>query len=350
MTPLRETSISITTIFKIGHHILSPSAVHSDGQPSITPLLCDWPRASEGIAYSLLIDVDQGKLLLQRLQRRFVFHCHVWPSTTEKSFSLSDMSDTDSCGDSPTDDAEDPVPYPGRPLCEIYWLRDLLVSGGFDHQSLPVLPVEIANLILDYAGWYFVDSFEMDPSRELRGISDAHHILVEAPISVDCGYHVRNIRIRGKSHDQGWSSFSEDHGTRNNSWTWIEFGISPSPAISVEPRPGSSRGRYGRRPVEGGVQTRTVCDEGSGVEIEEVALRHGVDGGDDIRRCEFREMCHVNVHACNRYECFVFDVDVGRCSPDVRRGDVLRVWGRSMFPGWALYVKSCAVDVVYGVR
>jgi hypothetical protein len=32
-----------------------------------------------------------------------------------------------------------------------------------------------------------------------------------------------------RSHDQGWSSFSEDHGTYRNSWTWFDLGIERAP-------------------------------------------------------------------------------------------------------------------------
>ncbi|CEJ60273.1 hypothetical protein PMG11_08853 [Penicillium brasilianum] len=32
-----------------------------------------------------------------------------------------------------------------------------------------------------------------------------------------------------RSHDQGWSSYSEDHGTYRNSWTWFDLGFERTP-------------------------------------------------------------------------------------------------------------------------
>ncbi|GLI63009.1 hypothetical protein VaNZ11_005869 [Volvox africanus] len=36
-------------------------------------------------------------------------------------------------------------------------------------------------------------------------------------------YQVEAVTVRTESHDQGWSSFPQDHNTYNNSWTWAEL-------------------------------------------------------------------------------------------------------------------------------
>ncbi|GAB7353905.1 hypothetical protein MBLNU459_g4253t2 [Dothideomycetes sp. NU459] len=36
---------------------------------------------------------------------------------------------------------------------------------------------------------------------------------------------VRRVDFRIAAHDQGWSSYARDEGTRDNSWTWFEVGV-----------------------------------------------------------------------------------------------------------------------------
>ncbi|MCO5581451.1 hypothetical protein L7F22_035335 [Adiantum nelumboides] len=36
---------------------------------------------------------------------------------------------------------------------------------------------------------------------------------------------VKGIKVTVESHDQGWSSYRDDHGTYNNSWTWGELAV-----------------------------------------------------------------------------------------------------------------------------
>ena len=50
--------------------------------------------------------------------------------------------------------------------------------------------------------------------------------LVSRPIPE--GKTLRKVVITVVSKDQGWSSYSEDHGTYRNSWSWFELSVGPS--------------------------------------------------------------------------------------------------------------------------
>ncbi|KAF9789358.1 hypothetical protein BJ322DRAFT_1136024, partial [Thelephora terrestris] len=48
------------------------------------------------------------------------------------------------------------------------------------------------------------------------------------------GKKVKKVVITVDSKDQGWSSFQDDHGTYNNSWTWFELSVGPPSDGAVE--------------------------------------------------------------------------------------------------------------------
>lgn len=52
---------------------------------------------------------------------------------------------------------------------------------------------------------------------------------------IPSGQKLKKVVITVDSKDQGWSSYSDDHGTYRNSWTWFELSVGqPSDKGSVE--------------------------------------------------------------------------------------------------------------------
>ncbi|KAJ5381590.1 uncharacterized protein N7496_004018 [Penicillium cataractarum] len=88
------------------------------------------------------------------------------------------------------------------------------------------LPAELVLEILHYAE-YWVHSQVSREQALSYGENDCRNrtpYLISDPIQGGRS-PVREIRMEIWSHDQGWSSYSEDHGTYRNSWTWFDLGI-----------------------------------------------------------------------------------------------------------------------------
>ncbi|KAJ3318781.1 hypothetical protein HDV06_007032 [Boothiomyces sp. JEL0866] len=82
-----------------------------------------------------------------------------------------------------------------------------------------ILPLEIADLVLDFAGVF--KTLKFDKKSVFRGMNCDEKYLVTKPFHF---VKIRRIRFRGESKDQGWSSDNlEFHGTRQHSWTWGEI-------------------------------------------------------------------------------------------------------------------------------
>jgi hypothetical protein len=97
------------------------------------------------------------------------------------------------------------------------------------------LPPELVPSILDFAEYWLLSEKSL---RRHQSIAQRHLqrddggergflYLLSDPIASDylqySSLHpVRKIIFTLSSRDQGWSDFSNDHGTRNNSWTWFD--------------------------------------------------------------------------------------------------------------------------------
>lgn len=92
------------------------------------------------------------------------------------------------------------------------------------------LPAELALQILNHAQYWVLSqvSKEHTLSYTDRDCRDRTPYLISEPIQGGRS-PVREIRIEIWSHDQGWSSYREDHGTYRNSWTWFELGVERPP-------------------------------------------------------------------------------------------------------------------------
>ena len=94
------------------------------------------------------------------------------------------------------------------------------------------------------------------------------------------------------SRDQGWSSYPAAHGTREGSWTWFELAL----------------------------------DDG--------------ETGDEIVRVEVVR----NVHAGRGFIRHRAVIEDDRILKQAKKGDLLSVWVRAMYPGWKNYVHSVKIE------
>ena len=109
------------------------------------------------------------------------------------------------------------------------------------------------------------------------------------------GKKLKKVAITVVSHDQGWSSFQEDHGTYNNSWTWFELSVGPPSGGNVE------RWR-----------------------------------GEVVR----------NLHAHGEFKEHTIEISDQRLYEKAESGDVLTVWAHAKFSGWKNSVKRATIRCV----
>lgn len=101
-------------------------------------------------------------------------------------------------------------------------------------------PMELVEIILD-AAQYYPHSFSAMPrhhfNHPLTVRDGRHQAMLSSPI-VDSEF-ISRVVIRTESHDQGWSSYPQDQGTFNNSWTWLDLALvrNPSENASLETPP-----------------------------------------------------------------------------------------------------------------
>ena len=103
-------------------------------------------------------------------------------------------------------------------------VRESLLAGEYDVPSLPELVVD--KIIDDARYWNWV-SKETTEKKSLRG-SREPYLSIEVP--AEC-HQVKLIVMECESHDQGWSSYPNDKGTRRNSWTWGDLSVLSSEAV-----------------------------------------------------------------------------------------------------------------------
>ncbi|KAB8201648.1 hypothetical protein BDV34DRAFT_202268 [Aspergillus parasiticus] len=122
--------------------------------------------------------------------------------------------------------------------------------------------------------------------------------LTSAPIQGERS-PVKKIRVTIWSHDQGWSSYPQDHGSFNNSWTWFDLKIT---------RP------VGRDDISKDANLR---------------LATNVHASEDT-------MCHEIIYRSNQNLQWVQNLQ-----PD----DRVSIIPRALFPGWTNFVEKACIDI-----
>lgn len=131
------------------------------------------------------------------------------------------------------------------------------------------LPAELVVDILEYASCWLRSSVSIQHEVNVRdnglAIRPGDTYLSSLPIG-ECrsntqngvalaGLHpVRRVEFTITSRDQGWSSYSEDHGTERGSWTWFEALARDATEKTFQ----EHRAELGRNPREGEVVLRNI--------------------------------------------------------------------------------------------
>jgi hypothetical protein len=91
---------------------------------------------------------------------------------------------------------------------------------------LRLLPIELVDEILHAAEYYtlYSDTLRISELTISEYNLKTTRVVARTPPIWHPGAIVRVV-IRTETHDQGWSSYPEDHGTRNGSWTWIDLRV-----------------------------------------------------------------------------------------------------------------------------
>ncbi|KAB8266760.1 hypothetical protein BDV30DRAFT_244959 [Aspergillus minisclerotigenes] len=87
-------------------------------------------------------------------------------------------------------------------------------------------PSELVLEMLEYVEYWLLSRISRADEMQYAE-SDCHGqppYLTSAPIQGE-RYPVKKSRVTIWSHDQGWSSYPQDHGFFNNSWTWFDLKI-----------------------------------------------------------------------------------------------------------------------------
>lgn len=169
----------------------------------------------------------------------------------------------------------------------------------------PALPAEIIMLILaDPSRWIETSRESFPHQGSPAGTSfiegtDIYPIIKTRAFSAREAAGLRRIVFTFCTQDQGWSSYPEHHGTYNQSYTWMETGISED------------------------------------------------DGSAGTQRWELQR----NRHAGQRPEYYNVELDQNHeLIGMLEQGDGIGMWARARFPGWTYRVFGANIELVfYGI-
>ncbi|KAJ5502602.1 hypothetical protein N7463_005476 [Penicillium fimorum] len=162
------------------------------------------------------------------------------------------------------------------------------------------LPSELVLEILEFAEYWVLSAVYREHSMDYTedDCRDRIPYLTSQPIQGE-RFPVQEIRIHIWSHDQGWSSYREDHGSFRNSWTWFDLGIERPP------------------------------------------------GRDDISKNENLRLA-TNVHAKREttYHRITYQRDQKlHWMQNLQAGDRISIIPRARFPGWRNTVKKASIEI-----
>ncbi len=112
---------------------------------------------------------------------------------------------------------------------------------------------------------------------------------------------VKKIEVVCESHDQGWSSYPENHGTYHGSWTWGD--------CNVLDADGNEKGA--------------------------------------------RQLAYTNLHARSDWQRHTKVFEEGEPlvkEISLERGDSVGLWIRACFPGWCNYVRFARIKLFYCIQ
>lgn len=172
-----------------------------------------------------------------------------------------------------------------------------------------VLVADLVPSIIDFAEYWVKTT---DIRRERLSVQEHNAgiiYLTTTPIDSPLLYPVRRIVFKVKSHDQGWSNYPEDHGTYNNSWTWVCVSkVNDSETATMTTSDG-------RQNDTNSVRLFTNVHAGRGYST------HEIEWSVDSEEKEIRDFVR-----------------------NLKRGDQLQIGIWARFAGWQNHIQSAQVD------
>lgn len=168
----------------------------------------------------------------------------------------------------------------------------------------PALPTELILQILSHPSrWLLTSSVYLSSPARVSSSESERAIVHTPPVSTHQLSLIRRIVFTYSSKDQGWSSYSSDHGTYRNSWTWFEAGL------------------------------RKHAEE----EEEKVS---------STDQMQHRHRLHCNRHAGWETEDYQFVVEGDHpLLKNMQAGDEVVLWALAKFGGWENFVQGAAIQI-----
>ena len=135
-------------------------------------------------------------------------------------------------------------------------------------------------------------------------------IIATNPLSKSEVLRIRRVIFTFRSKDQGWSSFPNQRGTYEGSWTWFEAGLT--------------------RPVS--------SDPSDALYAEQLQIK--------VAKERVRYELQRNRHAGSEPEVYRIEFDVGHeLLRSIKAGDSIVLWARALYPGWENRVYDASIEV-----
>ncbi|KAK3311008.1 uncharacterized protein B0T15DRAFT_385346 [Chaetomium strumarium] len=193
-----------------------------------------------------------------------------------------------------------------------------------------------------------------------------------SPLSM-LAHPCRRIVFTIRSHDQGWGGDYHNRRTYENSWTWFEAGLErwcrTSPAST-----GAAEQQQASQDQSGpSLQLEDLCTVLPEVERKEEAddyvFKHPLLPREDLR-IQSNRVADGDTQTHRVVWSYTDDIDPvrdleaatrlkeqgrgaatanGRFVRDLKLGDVVTVWAKARFRGWANHVESVKLDVYYAI-
>lgn len=144
----------------------------------------------------------------------------------------------------PASPSQSPPPSPAPSDPALIHASNLTVLYNFSKPGLkrPALPVEIIVQILSHSSqWFPSVKLALTSPLSVSSMVGSKVILCSPPLTSKSIRLLRKVVFTFKSRDQGWSSYQNDHGTYENTWTWFDAVVGshrtePSPRTNQEDR------------------------------------------------------------------------------------------------------------------
>lgn len=263
----------------------------------------------------------------------------------------------------PPSQSPPPPPSPAPSDSDIIHASNLIVLHGLAKPGpkRPALPPEIILQILsDPSRWIRSAKAVLEKRVSVSSGTGSVAILFSPPLTSRSIQQLRKVVFTFKSRDQGWSSFHEDHGTYENSWTWFDAMV----GFLTTESPHSRLHREGVPEVdipEVDVPAENVSEEEDTSEEDDDNRDRGGDAvagagagasnqQDEPPRVRWnataKQMLQANRHASRVAESYRIELEAGEgILAELREGWEIALWASAQFPGWVNHVEEASMEL-----